>query len=206
MKQAEQLIPDQVAGRQTDFGHSRMFDDALNAHQCFTKAAKRLLDVNNWHHYAGPGSSKFGLTDDNGNKLDRQAKKGDYIFIDLPAPGSKAGDGLEWVKIEEVSSSGTKTSAEQFLIVSVRPVVNPCHHDTHQPIAHFYSEASTSTFIVARYGLKVTAEVHGRNEQANNKNVGLYDQIRNTAIALSASIGLSGPQWQKLANGLLEDQ
>jgi hypothetical protein len=34
--------------------------------------------------------------------------------------------------------------------------------------------------------------------------VDLHDKVRNTTIALMARIGLSGPQWQKLVNGLID--
>jgi hypothetical protein len=75
-----------------------------------------------------------------------------------------------------------------------------------QEIAHFYNELSTSTFIVRRDGLMLSAGVHGRNESPNNANVDLHDQIRNTAIALMARVGLSGTQCQKLVDGLIDYQ
>jgi hypothetical protein len=50
----------------------------------------------------------------------------------------------------------------------------------------------------------VSAGAHGRNETPNNEEVDLHDKIRNTAIALMARVGLSGTQWQKLVNGLLD--
>jgi hypothetical protein len=57
---------------------------------------------------------------------------------------------------------------------------------------------------VKRTGKTVSAAVHGRNETPNNADVGLHDKIRNTIVALSARIGLAGPQWKKLVNGFLE--
>ena len=73
-------------------------------------------------------------------------------------------------------------------------------------IAHFYTGESTNTIIVRRDGLLISAGAHGRNESPNNEEVDLHDKIRNTAIALMARVGLSGGQWQKLVNGLIEYQ
>ena len=86
--------------------------------------------------------------------------------------------------------------------MTVRPVADP--RKPAAEIAHFYKEASTNTFIVRRDGLRLSAGAHGRNETPNNEGVDLHDKIRNTAIALMARVGLSGPQWQKLVDGLLD--
>ena len=203
MKTADKYIPLQTEGRQTDFTASVALKDMAEAHQRFISAKMKLLDVSNWHTYCGPGTSKFGLTDDKGILLHRLAQVGDFFYIDLPiAPGPDAGDGQEWVKIENITEHGDADSNEEYIVVTARPAPDP-RKDTKE-IANFFKEASTNTFMVARYGLKVSAEVHGRNETPNNENVDLFDAVRNTAIALSARIGLSGTQWQKLAKGLLE--
>jgi hypothetical protein len=163
----------------------------------------KLLDVSNWHNYCGPGTSKFGLTDYKGILMHRLAQVGDYFCIDLPiAPGPDAGEGLEWVKIENIAEHGNADSTEEYMVMTARPSPDLWKDDTAK--ANFFSDVSTNTFMVARNGLKVSAEVHGCNETPNNENVDLFDAVRNTAIALSARVGLSGTQWQKLAKGLLE--
>jgi hypothetical protein len=88
--------------------------------------------------------------------------------------------------------------------MTVRPVPDP--HKDNTEIAHFYKDVSTSAFIIRRDGFMVSAGVHGRNETPNNAEVYLYDKIRNTAIALMARVGLSGPQWKPLVKGLIEYQ
>lgn len=204
MKTADKNIPQQKDGRQTDFANAVSFNTVDEAHQHFVKAKTRLKDVYNWHNYCGPGSAIFGLTDEQGKLLYRPAQTADYFFIDLPAtPGSAAGDGLEWVFVENITESGDAGTLEEYIAINVRPVQDP--RTNKKEIAHFYSDVSTSTFIVSRYSFKLSAEVHGRNEKPNNQDVNLHDTIRNTAIALSARIGLSGPQWKKLIKGLLED-
>jgi hypothetical protein len=204
MKHAEDTIPEQQTGRSTSFSEERLSATAQEAHENFKEAASKLLNVNDWHIYAGPGSSRFCLTNNLGEDVTGFAKEGFLINIDLPVPGSDAGDGLEWVMIEKIETAGNGRSAEEYLSMTARPVPNPRQPDAE--IAHFYKDAATSTFIVKRTGKLVTAAVHGRNETPNNHDVDLHDKIRNTLVALSARIGLAGPQWKKLASGLLESE
>lgn len=85
-------------------------------------------------------------------------------------------------------------TAEEYVLMTVRPSADP--REVTSEIAHFYTDESTSTFIVRRDGLVVSAGAHGRNKTPNNEDVDLHDKIRNTAIALMARIGLSGGQWK----------
>lgn len=202
MKTAMELLPPQEIGRQTDFTHEKKFDSLAQAHRAYQMAAGRLLSVNNWHEYSGAGSAKFRLCNNQGKEIDLMAEEGFFFNIDMPGPGPDAGDGLEWVIIEKLVTEGDAGTAEEYLLMTVRPVSNPAKAVTE--IAHFYKEISTSTFIVRRDGLMVIAGAYGRNETPNNEEVDLHDKIRNTAIALMARVGLSGTQWQKLVNGLIE--
>lgn len=202
MEQPAAQLPAQETGRQTDFIHERTFDDLDLAHTAFKQAAERLLCVNSWHEYAGAGSAKFTLTNNLGDELFGLAAEGFYISIDLPGPGPDAGDGLEWVMIEKVAADGSSETAEEYLTMTVRPVPDP--RKTNSKIAHFYTDESTSTFIVRRDGRVVSAGAHGRNETPNNQGVDLHDKVRNTVIGLMARVGLSGMQWQKLVNALID--
>jgi hypothetical protein len=204
MKVGEEQLPPQHIGRQTDFIHERKFDNVEAAHDAFQAAAGRLLSVSNWDIYAGSGSAKFTLCNNQGEAIDEMAEEGFFISVDMPAPGPNAGNGLEWVMIEEMASEGDVHTAEEYVLMTVRPVPDP--HKAEKEIAHFYTDDSTSTFVVRRDGLMLSAGVHGRNETPNNDGVDMHDKVRNTAIALLARIGLSGPQWKKLANGLIEFQ
>jgi len=204
MKTALQQLPPQKTGRQTDFTHEQKYDTREKAHRAFLAAAGRLLSVNNWHVYAGAGSAIFTLCNNEGRQVDMMAEEGLFFSIDLPAPGPDAGDGLEWVMIERMASEGGDDRAEEYVLMTVRPVPDPRRADAE--VAHFYKDVSTSTFIVRRDGLLLSAGAHGRNETPNNKEVDLHDKIRNTTIALMARVGLSRPQWQKLVTGLLQYQ
>lgn len=201
MKTAEEQLPPQFTGRQTDFTYEQKYDSLESAHHAFQAAAGRMLSVNNWDEYAGGGSAKFTLCNNQGEPVEVMAEEGCYISIDLPGPGPDAGGGVEWVMVEKLASEGGAHTAEAYVLMTVRPVPDP--RSTGETIAHFYTDESTSTFIVRRDGLVVSAGAHGRNESPNNEDVDLHDKIRNTAIALMARIGLSGGQWQRLVNGLI---
>jgi len=204
MKTALDQLPPQHTGRQTDFTHEKKYDTLEVAHSAFQAAAGRLLYVNNWHVYSGAGSANFVLCNNLGVEVAVMAEEGFFISIDLPGPGPDAGGGLEWVLVEKLVSEGGAHSAEEYVLMTVRPAADP--RRAAAEIAHFYTDESTSTFIVRRDGMMVSAGAHGRNESPNNDDVDLHDKVRNTAIALLARIGLSGGQWQKLVNGLIEFQ
>jgi len=202
MKTALEQLPPQETGRQTNFTHEQKYDTLEAAHEAFRRAAARLLSVSNWHAYSGGGSARFALCNNQGEEVQVMAKEGFFISIDLPGPGPDAGDGLEWVMIEILATEGNAHSAEEYVSMTVRPVPDP--RKTLEEIAHFYKDLSTSTFIIRRDGIVLSAGAHGRNETPNNERVDLHDRIRNTAIALMARVGLSGAQWQKLVNGLID--
>lgn len=203
MDNASDKIPEQLKGEHTDVIHFVDCESKEKAHELFQLAKSRLKDVSNWHTYSGPGSSKFSITDTKGNEDYKLAEKGDHIYINLPAPGSIAGGGLEWVRIEEIIDTEDAKAESEFIVMIVRPVANPRTNEG--TIAHFFSHDSTSTFIIERYQNHVSAAVHGRNEVPNNANVNIYDMVRNTIVALSARIGISGPQWKMLVTGLLDE-
>jgi hypothetical protein len=204
MKTALEQLPQQQTGRQTDFTHEQKYDTLEAAHIAFQAAAGRMLSVNNWHEYAGAGLAKFTLCNNEGEEVEVMPEEGFFISIDLPGPGPDAGNGVEWVLVEKLASEGGAHTAEAYVLMTVRPVADP--RKAAAKIAHFYTDESTSTFIVRRDGMMVSAGAHGRNESPNNEEVDLHDKIRNTAIALMARVGLSGGQWQKLVNGLIEYQ
>jgi hypothetical protein len=204
MKTALEQLPPQQTGRQTDFTHEKKYDTLETAHSAFQAAAGRMLSVSNWHTYSGAGSANFVLCNNEGEQVAVMAEEGFFISIDLPGPGPDAGGGLEWVLVEKLVSEGGAHSAEEYVLMTVRPAADP--RKAAAEIAHFYTDESTSTFIVRRDGMVLSAGAHGRNESPNNDDVDLHDKIRNTAIALIARVGLSGGQWQKLVNGLIEFQ
>ncbi|NHA02692.1 hypothetical protein G7092_02735 [Mucilaginibacter sp. HC2] len=201
MNDEKNLIPPQQTGRATDFSEEKKYPSKAEAHAGFKKTADKFLNINQWHEYSGAGSAIFTLCNNQGEPASGYAAKGALMSIELPVPGSDAGKGLEWVMIEDMDAHSDARAPEEFIAMIVRPCPEP--HETRTEIAHFYQDISTSTFIVKRSGKVVSAAVHGRNETPNNANVDLHDKVRNTLVALSARVGLAGPQWKKLVKGLL---
>nr|WP_294945430.1 hypothetical protein [uncultured Mucilaginibacter sp.] len=202
MPNAYENIPQQVEGEKADTIHIADCATRQEAHQLFLLAKDRLKDINMWHQFSGFGSARFAITDAQGKELYKMAEKGDIFYINLPAPGPLAGDGKEWVRIESMELVEDAGAESEYLTITVRPIANPKHKNG-ASIAHFYSHASTSTFIVERYNNHVSVAVHGRNETPNT-DTNIYDTVRNTIIALAAREGMSFPQWKSLTKGILE--
>ncbi|AMR30792.1 hypothetical protein A0256_04815 [Mucilaginibacter sp. PAMC 26640] len=195
-------IPLQVEGEHSDTIHITECPDQQQAHNLFLLAKDRLKDVAMWHRFSGPGSARFAITDAQGQEIYKMAEKGDIFYIDLPAPGSLAGDGKEWVRIESTELAEDPEAESEYFTMTARPVANPDGKTDGAP-AHFFKHTSTNTFIVERYKNNVSVAIHGRNEVPNT-DTNLYDTVRNTILGLTARAGLSFPQWKSLARGVLE--
>jgi hypothetical protein len=123
-----------------------------------------------------------------------------YIRIDIPGPGTNAGKGFDWVKIEQKEHVILNEHQEVFFI-RARPAEHPIQKSA--GIAHFLRMEASSSFVLVRNGLTVTATVYGRNEVPNTKVADLGDKIRNAVIGATGAIGISKLQWKALVEGLL---
>lgn len=170
--------------------------------QRFNIAKERLLEVNHWHELGGSLSANFRLTDRQGRVLYHKAEEGDHIRIDLPGPGSKDGNGYDWVEIEKIEDRSTKSGNCAYVAIRVRPSGNP--QQPQGKVAHFYNPEATSSFVIERVGNSIKASVYGRNEKPNEQPDDLLDKVRNWMVALTAAIGFSKPQWKALVKGLLK--
>jgi len=198
----ESIIPRQQTGSQSDITHTRRFKTfAATAHK-FSQAKEKLLNVFDWDQVCGNNKNVFTLTDENGIPVHRPVQKGDHFRIDIPGPGTVGGDGYDWVRVEEIDTYTDPSNYVESCAIRVRPALNPT--EDNENTSHFFKEAATSTFRVSRRGTKITAAVHGRNEMPNTRQDHLIDTVRNTLVAVMAIMGLSGTQWKKLVNGLLE--
>ena len=196
---ADQYIPKQEEGTSTNTENTIEVSEK-EAEHFYSVVKDRLLNVNKWHDYAGDASATFCLLDSSGNPVKRKASKGDYLEIDIPAPGSNAGDGKDFVHIEDVTE--VNNEKEQSVVIKVRPSQNPKNNS--EDTAHFFSESATSSFIVKKKGNKITAGVYGRNEKPNFDASSTIDKIRNTIVATGAALGFSKIQWKSLVDGLLK--
>lgn len=189
-------VPENSTGAETNTEESIELENADAARKIFMIAKERLLSVNQWHKLAGKASADFQLTDSKGNEVDRAARIGDHFKIDLPAPGSKTGEGHDWVKIEAMEEN------ENMVMIRVRPATNPCNEM--EDVAHFFSSEASSSFMVRREDNKIIAGVYGRNEKPNTDTETVTDKIRNAAVAVGAISGFAKLQWKSLVKGIVD--
>lgn len=193
------VIPDNHTGKIIDAVESIELSSPTEAKELFQVVRHRLLDVNNWEHFAGAGSAGFQLVDSDGIEVNRPLQKGDFFKIDIPGPGPAAGNGYDWVKVEaleEYSSADVES-----LGIRVRPTLSPLNNNT--DVAHFYSPDSTSSFTVTREGTKITAGIYDRNTKPNKAAGSLIDKLRDVVVGSGAVTAFSKVQWKQLAVGLL---
>lgn len=198
---AVQLIPTQTEGEHNDVESMVICASAEEAHSLYSLAKDRLKSISNWHEFVGQLGTTFGITDAQGNETYKIAEEGDIFYIDMPGPGSIAGSGYDWVRIEKLAEH--VDGDQEYIVIAVRPIDNPKKHDA--GTAHFFSHKSTNTFIAERYGNQVTTGVYGRNEMPNTEG-NIIDKVRNIAVGLAARHGLSGPHWQIFAQNILKTE
>jgi len=190
-------------GKSVDLESSVEETSKEEAVDTFTRACKRLLNPPVWHDLAGSLSASFTLKSPDGGEANRLAQINDYLQIDIPGPGPAAGDGYDWVKVENIAENADEDS-EESLSMKLMSASNPGQPG--QEIAHFFGEGASSTFIIKRKGNTINASYHGRNELPNNKDASLPDKVRNTIVAAGALAGISELQWSALIKGLLQKE
>jgi hypothetical protein len=195
------LIPKQSVGSKLDLSSEISFNTLLEAQAFFELAKQRLMNVNQWDEICKAPSSVFRLMNSKGQEIAGSVKESDFIRIDIPGPGSKVGDGYDWVRVEMIAEQ--QIADEEILSITVRPSHHPLKRSNET--AHFFKAEATSTFQVKRNGNVVYAEIHGRNEMPNNTASHIFDKMRNTLIGWFAKIGFSYPQWKCLAEGLVKN-
>ncbi len=200
MDHPEEKIPQQHTGVQSNTEAAQNFATEKEAIAFFGVAKDRLLQVGHWQEWAGTGSARFWLTDAAGNEVNRTPLAGDHFKIDIPGPGTRTGDGYDWVRVEEVEEA--QDAESDCILIRVRPATNPQNDKT--DVAHFFSEEATSNFLVKRTGTTVSAAVLGRNEQPNIAADAAVDKLRNTAVATGAVTAFAKLQWKALVNGLVK--
>lgn len=200
IEKPEDSIPEQREGREVNVEEKVFFHDEAGAAKFYQQVKNRLLDINHWGDISGLLSSEFTLTDSNGTAISRVPQEGDYFRIDVPAPGMLAGEGYDWVRIEQIVEAAE--GVDECVSIRVRPTSNPLNQN--DDTAHFYSHEATSNFIVKRAGKEVTVGVYGRNESPNiDEADSLLDKARNAIVGTGGVALFSEMQWKALVNGLI---
>ncbi len=195
------LIPEELRGKNTQLSSTADCASEGEAAELFERAKDRLLRPSQWQALTGSPGAAFMLFDEKITESAGPAKVGDYIRIDVPGPGSRKGDGYDWVKVLMIHEHrGDNNTA--YVGMKVTPSDNPTVAS--DKAAHFLEAGSTSTFLVRVDNASVTASYFGRNEKINAKADGIADKIRNTVVGLAAFAGLSELQWKALINGFIK--
>ncbi|RYE25439.1 MAG: hypothetical protein EOP51_04155 [Sphingobacteriales bacterium] len=196
-------IPEQEQGAAKDFRRQVTMETAEDAEDMFLLAKERLLNVNEWKNIIDGNSAEFQLCDHHGHPLLRHAHLGDYVKIDLPGPGPLSGGNSDWVHIEKVIYDDYPDENGETISIQLRPTSAP--DKPNNETAHFFTDASTSTIQIKRWGKIVAAYYHGRNELPNTETDNVFDKVRNLAVATTAIVALSSVQWTNLLDGLLKE-
>jgi hypothetical protein len=198
------LIPDNKEGKATDLHFSVTLSSKEAASECYKRAAMRMRNPPVWRELAGWASAHFLLADADGKELHRLAEKGDYIRIDLPGPGPKAGEGYDWVQIGVLEDHTDPSGEKERIGMTVAPSPAPGRNDKDSAgVAHFFQKQASSTYIIEREGDKVTVWYYGRNEVPNTSTEKTSDNVRNAVVAAGAILSFSELQWSALCKGFL---
>jgi hypothetical protein len=195
------IVPSQHTGKEIRSESNKIFNTQSDAEAFFKVATKRLRDVNNWNKISGVITAQFRIVDEKGREVNREVRANDFLRIDIPGPGSKEGDGYDWVRVEELKE--VNEGSVQSIGFRVRPTDNPFSEKNET--AHFYSHEATSSFIITRDNNKITSLIIDRNLQPNKESGSLVNKVRDVVVGVSAIAGFSKIQWDGLADGLLAD-
>ena len=196
----QDIIPENETGKQVDLFEEIELGSNEDAVSAYNTARERLLNPAIWKTITGAAAADFEAADVEDLSEPKRVSVGDYIKIDLPAPGLSAGDGHDWVRVETIEENFDRDADESFAM-KVKVCENPEHPE--EGVAHFFAEGASSTFIITRKAQVVKASYHGRNETPNLENPALKDKIRNAVIATGAMAGVSELQWKAFLKGLL---
>jgi len=194
------IIPGQFKGQELEVDASKVTGNQTAAQTLYELAKKKLFSVNDWHEIVAGLTARFQIVDQDGNEVSRIVNKGDYLRINIPGPGNKEGDGYDWVVVEDLK----EINKEDFQSAGfrVRPTENP--FGKKNETAHFYSNETTSSFIIIRENVTVVSWIVDRNMKPNTESESVVDKVRDVMVGVSGIAGFSKVQWQGLADGLLE--
>ena len=194
------MVPENTIGKTVDINHTVKLNKE-EAKTTYNVARERLLNPDCWRDLAGIGTAEFELI--SRNEDFKQVQENDYLRINIPGPGSIAGDGYDWVIVEKIEENNF-SETDKNIGLKLRASSNP--HTDKTDTAHFFKKEATSTFIIKLKDDVVTAYYYGRNEVPNVEDVPILDKVRNTVVATGAAIGLSELQWNALLTGFLQKE
>jgi len=193
------FVPVNRTGSENDALAFLTYDTDDKALDQFKILRQKLININNWNKYSGKNPTEFFLHNDGEKPF--YPKENDWVKIKIPGPGNKLGNGFDWVKIVKIQSM--ESDNFQAVLMVMKP--HSCPENKDNGIAHFYTDAATSTFVLAQENNAVQFSVHGRDEIPNTKNLGLMNSLRNFFVAKGGIFGGSKIQWQHFAEEFIKN-
>lgn len=197
------LIPIQSKGKENNLQSVKTLTSLDEANALFQLAYQRINNPLRWHHLTGIVVTRFLLPEDTSLNHEPLISEGNYLRIEIPGPGTATGNGFDWIKIDTVVHDIDIERQKELFGMTFRACSNP--EKNTDTTAHFFQSSSTSTFIIQRQQLTVTASYHGRNEIPNVHTESLLGNIRNAFVAVGAAAGLSETMWGILVKSFLKD-
>lgn len=189
----------QIEGGHHDSSQTKTFATKEECTQFFKNVKEVFFNISNWEHLFD-NATKFSLVDKNGDVTLLPPALGDLIKIKIPGPSNKTGKGYDWVQIVEIKVVD-ENNVESYLIT-----VSPTHPPGTQTTAHFFQSTAKNYFSIKKYNLEIVAEVHGRNEIVNYRNLPVIDKIRNFFVAKGGVFGLSKIHWELWVQNILDEK
>ena len=192
-------IPTQSKGGFHDTVNMYCAENQREADIFYNRLRSRLEAVNAWETYSDKVKTGFALFQPGTRNTTTALEEGNLIRIDIPGIGNPRGKGYDWTKIVDIQKR--EDGDYPFFSFTVKPC--PFYGGSEEPVAHFYTEDASSTFIVRRFGTCIYAEVHGRNAVENCTDGDLLDNLRNKSVAIGSKLGIGNLNWLAFTESLL---
>ncbi len=188
----KKLIPVQKIGKCTDTFSSLEINELNNPDIAYKSIKNRLLDVNNWAHYATLTNADFILLDDKGHKIDRLVAQGDFMKVRFSRLQKIISARHDYVRVNSIIT--VPTIFGDAVVMQLQPAHNPSKPGFE--IDHFFTAEASNTFVLYRDAAKIHLSVHGRNEVPNFKVSKTIKKIRNMLFAVLGILAVSKVQWK----------
>ncbi len=176
------LVQGHEGGVSVDIVYRFVADMIEEAEDLFVDAKDRLLEVSDWAKFGGINAIHFRLADGSGHAVRRHARRGDHILIsqtkDAGGQLTEAFDSftIDALEYDDYPDDNLETFAIRM-------------HATGREDADDEGVKGTSTIVVARRDMLLSATYHGRSNAASND--GLWHELEES-------------QWAALMKGLIE--
>jgi len=195
----KKCIPVQTKGRYSDTCSSLELKDLNNPEIAFKSIKNRLLDVNNWAHYATLTDADFILLNRHGYRLDRLAEEGDFMKVRFSKVQKIIDAQHDFVHVSSIMT--IPNILGDAVVLQLQPAHNPARSGSE--VDHFFTGDASNTLILYRTESEIILSVHGRNEQPNLKVSKITKKVRNVLFATLGVLAVSKVQWKTLSHGLL---